>query len=51
MEKPARYKAKNKKPASKPKTPKKRKSDGKVILLTLMRHAFLCKLKQVANKL
>ncbi|KAL0840622.1 hypothetical protein ABMA28_015821 [Loxostege sticticalis] len=28
MEKPARYKAKNKKPASKPKTPKKRKSDG-----------------------
>lgn len=46
MEKPARYKAKNKKPASKPKTPKKRKSDGKVILLTLMRHAcFLMKIK------
>lgn len=30
MEKPARYKAKNKKPAAKPtKTAKKRKSDGK----------------------
>ncbi|XP_063821296.1 uncharacterized protein LOC135071434 [Ostrinia nubilalis] len=28
MEKPARYKAKNKKPATKPKTTKKRKSDG-----------------------
>lgn len=30
MEKPARYKGKNKKPATKPKTPKKRKSDGKI---------------------
>lgn len=28
MEKPARYKAKSKKPAAKPKTAKKRKSDG-----------------------
>lgn len=32
MEKPARYKAKNKKPATKPKTTKKRKSDGNNII-------------------
>lgn len=32
MEKPVRYKQKNKKPASKPKSAKKRKSDGNIIL-------------------